>query len=135
MIALDLKASSKQLRVFGAAALLFFGLVGWWLHANGHPNWAITFWITAGFSALAALAFPKANLPLYAALTLIAFPIGIVLSYAMLGIMWYVVMTIVALCFRALGKDPLDRKWNQQAKSYWRAYPKTADRERYFRQF
>jgi len=135
MIALDLKPSAKQLRVFGAAALLFLGLMGWWLQAHATPNWAIACWVTAGFSGFAALAFPKANLPLYVALTLVAFPIGIVLSYVMLGVMWYIVMTIVALCFRVLRKDPLQRKWDKSAQSYWLPYPKTENRERYFRQF
>lgn len=135
MIALQLKPTPKQLRVFGAAALVFFGLAGWWLHAHGHPHWALAFWITAGVSGAAALILPQANFPLYAVLTLIAFPIGVVLSYLMLGVMWYVVMTIVAFCFRALGKDPLHRKWDRNAASYWTSYPKTTDRERYFRQF
>lgn len=135
MIDLQLKATGKQLRVFGAGALIVFGGFGWWLHAHGHPGWAIAFWVTAGFSGLAAATFPKANLPLYAALTLIAFPIGVALSYVMLGVMWYLVITIVALIFRLLGKDPLQRKWDRSAASYWQDYPQTADRERYFRQF
>lgn len=135
MIALQLKASAKQLRIFGAAALVVFGGLGWWLHANGHPQWAIAFWVTAGFSGLAALAFPKANLPLYAGLTLLAFPLGVVLSYLMLGVMYFVVITIVALLFRLLRKDPLQRRWDRTAKSYWQEYPKTTNRERYFRQF
>jgi hypothetical protein len=135
MIDLQLKASAKQLRVFGAGALILFGGLGWWLHANGHPTWAIVCWVIAGFSGLAAAAFPKANLPLYAALTLLAFPIGVALSYVMLGVMWYLVITIVALIFRLLGKDPLQRKWDRSAASYWQDYPATADRERYFRQF
>lgn len=135
MIALQLKASDKQLRIFGAGALVVFGGLGWWLHANGHPGWAIVFWVTAGVSGLAALAFPKANLPLYAGLTLLAFPIGVMLSYAMLGVMYFVVITLVALLFRLLRKDPLQRKWNRAAKSYWQGYPVTTDRDRYFRQF
>ncbi len=135
MIALELKPSAKQLRVFGAAALVFFGLMGWWLHAHAHPNWALAFWVIAAVSGVAALVWPKASLPLYWALTLIAFPLGVVLSYAMLGVMWYVVMTLVALIFRLLGKDPLERKWDRSAKSYWKTYPKTTSRERYFSQF
>lgn len=135
MITLQLRPSDRQLRVFGAAALLCFGLLGWWLRAHAHPQWALACWIVAGASALAALAWPKANLPLYAALTLIAFPIGVVLSYLMLGVMWYIAITLVALIFRLLGKDPLQRKWDRAAASYWQPYPPTTDRERYFRQF
>jgi hypothetical protein len=135
MIALDLKPAPSKLRVFGAAALVFFGLLGWWLHAKGHANWALACWIAAGVSGAAALAFPRVNLPLYLALTVVAFPLGIVLSYLVLGLMWYVVITLVALGFRLLGKDPLQRRFDRAAPTYWQAYSGNTDRERYFRQF
>ena len=135
MIALDLKPGNRQLRTFGAAALVAFGLLGWWLHANAHPAWALACWIAAGVSALAALAWPKANLPLYLALSVVAFPIGVALSYLVLGLMWYVVITLVALAFRALGKDPLQRRFDRGAATYWQPYPRSEDPERYFRQF
>lgn len=135
MISLDLKPGNRQLRTFGAGALALFGLLGWWLQANGHPSWALAAWITAGFSGLAAAAWPKANLPLYLALSIVAFPIGLVLSYAVLAVMWYVVMTLVALAFRVLGKDPLQRKFDRKAASYWQPYPRREDRDSYFRQF
>ena len=135
MITLDLKPGNRQLRVFGAGALVMFGLLGWWLHAGAHPSWALAAWITAGFSGLAAAVWPKANVPLYLTLSIVAFPIGLLLSYAVLALMWYVIITLVALLFRAFGKDPLQRRFDRKAATYWQPYPQHADRDRYFRQF
>lgn len=135
MIALDLKPGNRQLRVFGAAAIVLFGLLGWWLRANGQPSWALAAWITAACSGMAAAVWPKANLPLYLALTLVAFPIGLLLSYAVLALMWYLIITLTAGCFRLLGKDPLQRRFDRAAASYWQPYPARGSRDLYFRQF
>ena len=135
MITLDLKPGYRQLRTFGAAALALLGLLGWWLHANGHSSWALAAWITAGFSGLAAAGWPKGNLPLYLALTLVAFPLGLLLSYAVLALMWYLIITLAGACFRLLGKDPLQRRFDHVAASYWQPYPAHPSRDRYFRQF
>jgi hypothetical protein len=135
MITLDLKPGNRQLHVFGVAALVMFGLLGWWLHSKGHPSWAMAAWIVAGISGAAAFLWPKANLPLYLTLSIVAFPIGLVLSYLVLGLMWYVIITLVALIFRLLGKDPLQRRFDRAAPTYWQAYPRREDRDSYFRQF
>jgi hypothetical protein len=135
MIALNLKPSARQLRVFGAGALVLFGLLGWWMSAHAHPNWALACWILGGLGGLGAALAPRLALPLYIALTLAAFPIGVALSYLMLAVMWYVVIGFVALCFRIVGRDPLQRRRLPGASSYWQPYPRTDDRERYFRQF
>jgi hypothetical protein len=39
------------------------------------------------------------------------------------------------LILRLLGRDPLERAWDRDARSYWKDAEKAVDPARYFRQF
>ncbi len=45
--------------------------------------------------------------------------ISLVVNFVLLGVMFYVVVTPVALFFRLVGRDPLKRKLDFTAPSYW----------------
>ena len=57
---------------------------------------------------------------LFAILMLVAYPIGFVLSHVLIALIYYVVITPIALVFRAMGRDVLGKKLDPSAKTYWR---------------
>ncbi len=62
-------------------------------------------------------------------------PVGWTVSQIVLGVVYYVVLTPIGLLMRGLGRDPMRRRIEPDAKSYWverRVDRKPGD---YFRQF
>lgn len=51
--------------------------------------------------------------------------ISLVVNFLLLGIMFYLVVTPVALVFRLVGRDPLNRKLDPKLPSYW--VPRSGD--------
>jgi hypothetical protein len=62
-------------------------------------------------------------------------PIGWVMSHLILAIIYYLVLTPVGLVLRALGRDPLHRRFEPEAKTYWIDRGEEPAVERYFRQY
>jgi len=75
------------------------------------------------------------NRYLYVGLTLLTFPIGFILSHVLLAIVFYLVITPVGLVMRLLGRDPLQRKFNREASTYWVDHAEPKSVEEYFRQY
>ncbi len=145
MIEIDWRPDERTLRQFGVIALVGFGFlaaIAWWevlIFSFGlgeaRPILAGMFATLAGVSALFSLIAPRANLPIYLGLTLLSYPIGFVLSYVIMGFLFFVMITPVGLFFRLTGKDPLYRRFDPDASSYWVDPRPRRDKESYFRQF
>lgn len=145
MLDVDLRPDERRLRQFGFLALAAFGALAamaWFerlvfAFGLGEARLAVAGSL-AGLgllSALLSLLHPGANRPLYVGLTLVALPVGYLLSYLMMGALFYLLITPVGLLFRIIGRDPLHRRFEPGAESYWMAPGPRPPRERYFRQF
>jgi hypothetical protein len=64
-----------------------------------------------------------------------AFPIGFVVSHVILAIVYYLILTPIGLLVRAIGRDPMERRFDRDAESYWVVRQPIDDPGRYFRQF
>lgn len=145
MIEMNLRPDERTCRQFGWIALGGFGLLallawqGWLVFAR-LPEGArapVAFALAglAVVSAFFSLVFPKANLPLYVGLTIVAFPIGFVLSYVIMATLFYVVIAPIGFALRLFGHDPMDRRFLPAAKTYWLDARPERPRESYFKQF
>jgi hypothetical protein len=142
---LNLNPDARTLRQFGGIALgalaLLGGLVAWrggllgFDFGGAARTVAIALWSVGALSALLGLVAPRANRPLWIALTLVAFPIGYAVSIALLGVLFFGVLTPVSLVFRLTGRDALRRRFDPAAQSYWIERSGDVPLERYFRQF
>jgi hypothetical protein len=125
----------RELRQFGAlylpAAALVFG-VG--LVRAGSWRAAAVIGVAAAVVALTAIARPKAIRPLFVGAMVAAYPIGWVVSHLILAVIFYGVFTIAGLAMRIFGYDPLQRKRDGAAGSYWTPVPQRRDPQSYFRQ-
>ena len=66
---------------------------------------------------------------------LAAVPIGWTISHLVLGIVFFAVVTPIGLLMRLLGRDPMDRRFDPNAKTYWAQRLPVGATDRYFRQF
>ena len=142
LITIDWHPDGRKLRQFGllmlgACALL--GVVLAWKSdaALLSPAWDRTYAIWGVGLAVGLLAAfrPGWLRPLYLVWMGLSFPIGWVLSHVLLGVVFYVVFTLVGAVFKIVGRDPLRLKRPGRANSYW--VERTARRRAadYFRQF
>jgi hypothetical protein len=144
-IELNFRPDRRALRQFG-----FFGLIGFGVLAQMAFHEAGLFALGLGvarlplasgfcalglLSALFSLLCPQANRPIYVATSLIAYPLGFLLSYLILAFLYFVVFGIVALAMRLRGRDPMARARDPEAESYWSPHRPNPSSDRYFRQF
>lgn len=146
LIAVNWKPDRRQLRWFGLFCILGFGGIGTWIFFKQHlfgmtmaegtaTTTARVLWGLAGACGLLGFLWPTGLRPVYVTLTAISLPIGFVLSHVLMAVVYYVILTPVGLFFRITGRDPLDRKLDPEAKSYWVPREPVKDVARYYRQF
>lgn len=145
MIEIDWRPDARTLRQFGWIALVGFGFlaaIAWnEILIFGFGLGGARAWVAGGFAALAllsglfSLVAPKANLPIYLGLTLLSYPIGFVLSYVIMGFLFYVLITPLGLFFKLTGRDPMHRRFDREAATYWSDPRPRRGKDSYFRQF
>jgi hypothetical protein len=145
LIDLDLRPTPATLRQFGWVALGAFGLLALLAYAEAGPfrfglgsarePTSAAFAALGLLSASASLVRPELNRPLFVALSVAFFPVGLVVSHLLLAVIFYLVVGPVALLVRALVADPMRRRFDRQAESYWTDVPARDADASYFRQF
>jgi predicted membrane metal-binding protein len=105
-------------RGFGLVFAVVFAIVAAWpLMGGGGPRlWALA--VAAGFAAL-AFAAPRALAPLNRLWTRFGLLLARITNPLVMGLMFFAVVTPMGLAMRALGKDPLRRRFEPGAASYW----------------
>jgi len=126
----------KQLRQFGTIALFASALLALLLYLlkDLALQWALLIFAVGLLIFLASLASLKLTRIIYLALIIITAPIGIVVSFTVLAAFYFLLLTPLALFFRLIGRDPLYRKFDPDAKSYWLTHQSDVKPERYFHQ-
>ena len=146
LVEINWRPDKRRLREFGAAAaVLLAALGGWavWRHTlfgvTLEPATARTaaeaLWIAAGLVAALTVAVPAALRPIYVGLSVVALPIGVAVSYIILAVLFYGVITSVGLVMRLVRRDPLRRRFDPAERTYWTRREPPAEKRRYFRQF
>lgn len=128
--------SRRQLAVFAVGWTLSLVLIGWLFPlVLGDFSLRAACWGAAVIVPAIGLAVPGFLKGTYLVSAYAALPIGLVVSYAILGVIYYLVLTPVGLVLRLRGYDPLNRTFHPQADTYWVERETPADTNRYFRQF
>ena len=133
---LPIHPTPRVLRQFAAAWLVFFLILG--AHqflARGHQQWGAVLMILAGLVGLPGLIKPGVVRWPYVVSMVMAFPIGWVISQLMLALMFYGIITPVALLFRIRGRDALGRKPAPDRPTYWTPVQPPRDVRSFFRQY
>lgn len=142
MIPIDLKPDEKKLREFGWISLGGFALIGLLIALKTNAFETPGKWTIPGiFFGLALLCpllgtiAPKLLRPIYVSLTLLAFPIGFVVSNLILFLIYFCIFTPFAIWFRIIGRDGLHRKRSSPVSTYWIQCDPSRSVKSYFRQF
>ena len=136
LIRIDHNPPRRQLNVFGVAWLVFFGLVGGLvLHGGGSLAAAGALWGLAVAVPAVGWTFPGVMRIVYLATAYAAFPIGLVVSHLLLLAVYYLLLTPLGLAMKLFGYDPMHRRFDRDAPSYWIERKQDDDVRRYFRQF
>ncbi len=129
--------SRRELRQFAGlwlpAFLIGLGVVAW--HRWGSGEAVLGLAITALLSAALGLIKPEFSRKLYLGWMYAAYPIGWTVSFLVLAIIYFLILTPIGLILRGLGRQPLSLKFDRRATSYWTPRPQSPKMERYFRQF
>ena len=134
--------TDRQLRQFSGIAVVGLPLVGWLFSGRPGPaTWhlgqaALVGGLAGagGLLALAGLLRPRLVRPVYLAAAVLTFPLGLVLGEVILLLIWAIVFVPVALLFRLLGRDALDRTLQRDKETYWRPKARPPDVRSYYRQ-
>jgi len=129
--------TGRQLRVFGVSGLAASILAALILHfAWGLAAIGMLVVVVAGATIFAcSLLSPPATRVLYIGLTLVAMPIGIVVSFILLAAFYFLLLTPLAMIFRLIGRDSLRRKYDPDIESYWVEHKPSENMERYLHPF
>ena len=135
MIEINKNPSPRTLRQFSIAGGVFAAIVGYlFMTPGGSLIVPATIWSLGAAVAVLGLIKPPLVLWVYLGMSWLTAPIGIVISLTVLAIVYYIVVTPIGLVMRLLGNDPLGRRREPDAETYWRKR-KEPEPNRYFRQF
>ncbi len=113
------KPSNTDLRKFGAVMAVGFAIIAAITFWRGHePAWQILAGIS-GFFLVFGLILPRVLRPIEWVWMKFAHVLGIVMTYVIVTLTFFLVMTPMGLMLRLFGKDLLSLKLNKSAASYW----------------
>jgi saxitoxin biosynthesis operon SxtJ-like protein len=107
--------SDRSFGLLLGTALIMIGLWPLW-HRQGVRWWAVALGLALGVIALAA---PHILSPLKRLWMKFGWLLGRLVSPVVMGALLYLVFTPVGLLQKLFGRDPLQLKWDRDAKTYW----------------
>jgi saxitoxin biosynthesis operon SxtJ-like protein len=135
MMQVNWDPSPRDLRAFSALWLGFFGFLGYLAGHGGSARAAIVLWVVGASAGLTGLIRPSLVRLLYVTWMGVTYPIGFVVSNLLLAMVFYLVITPVGLLMRLGGRDPMTRRFDRSAGSYWEPRAGAVRLARYFRQY
>jgi hypothetical protein len=133
LLQLNLNPSQKELRYFaGLWFPAFWGVVGYLVFRRHVAVVPFVIWSCAAAQTLVGLALPATIRPAFLLMMRASYPIGWVMSHVALVFVYFVFITPIGWLIRVF-HDPMRRKFDSSAGSYWDAW-EPVDQERYFRQ-
>ncbi len=128
----------RELRQFAAIGLPALALLAAWLlwRATGLVPAVLAFLAAAAVLSVVCYLRPPIARVVFLTCMTAAYPVGWVVGHILLAVTYYLVLTPIGLAMRALGRDPLQKKWDRQATTYWQTRRQAEDDvANYFRQF
>ena len=123
------------IRNFGIMALIMLPLISCVLLWKQHIDmtWAFAISGVGTIIFLACLFSYRTGRFFYLSLMLLTYPIGFMVSFFMIVLLYYAVITPIGIVFRLLKKDPLCRKFDRSINTYWVKHKDRKDINSYYR--
>ena len=115
-------------RAFGYTLTIVFAAISGvaWIFFGTKLVWPLVF---AAFFGIVALTVPWILLPINRLWHVLAYRLGILVNYVVLGLFYYVIFVPVGLVQRLLGWDPMNRTTSPRTGSYWSDVQRRTDTE------
>lgn len=129
--------SAWELRIFGVLLVVVFGLFGWLLIRHFQARaLAVVIWSLAGVVGVFYYVVPSSRRMIFQGWMATVYPLGWLLSHVVLATIYYALITPIGLALRLFRYDPLSRRFDSNATTYWTPSPPPPERaRRYFQQF
>ncbi len=128
--------TSGELRWFGLMLAAFAAVVGGLvLHLSGNWSGAGIVWAVGLLLALVYYALPPFRYLMFRLWMGLFFPVGWLISHLLMAMVYYLLVTPVALGMRLAGRDALGKGFDPAATTYWTAVEAKPKSDRYFQQF
>ncbi len=128
--------NSHTLRWFAGICLLWLApLAAWQGFIRGQATAAGLLMTIALGVGLVGFLWPQLIRPIYVGSMFAVFPLGWTVSWVLLAILFYGVLTPIGLLFKLRSRDVLCLRPDPTKNSYWSMKPAPADPRSYFRQF
>jgi len=136
LIEINMNPSGRDLKWFGVLALVFFGVVGAIVYsAASTAVAAVVLWSIGVTLCVVYYAIRPLQIVLYRGWLKLFQPLGWLIAHTLFGLIYFVAFTFTGLGLRAVRYDPLHRRRDPNAKTYWAAHETATDSARYFSQF
>jgi hypothetical protein len=126
----------RTLRQFAVLWTIIFGCLAAW------EGWMYEREILAGWLAVLAFSFgplgmirPQSIRPIFVGWMILVYPIGWLVSKAVLALLFFGVFWPIGVAFRLSGRDFLNRNYLACTKSYWKPKPAPRGPGSYLRQY
>jgi hypothetical protein len=129
------RPTSRKLREFAAASVVATLALAVWQFASGNVALAAGLLAAAVIAAGVGYCKPRWLAPVFTAAMIVTFPFAWIVSLVVLAIIFYGLITPLAVLFRLLGRDALSRQLRPEQDSYWQEKPASQDPRRYLRQY
>lgn len=134
LLRLNHHPSRSQLTVFAITWLVFVAAWGFIASAQNATTLAYVLWVLAGAIPLIGLISPNFLRLVFLALSYATYPIGFVVSHVVLALVYFLGFTLFGLAMRLFRYDPLTRRRDATATSYWQERNQDRPLYTYFRQ-
>ena len=137
LIEIDWNPKRKQLKDFGKIALAASAVISLLLYLlkGVAIQWCLIIFAVGCIIFIISMISIKLTKMIYLGMILLTMPIGWVVSFILLAAFYYLLLAPLGLIFRLIGRDPLYRKFDPAAKSYWLNRQPPKGPEQYFHQF
>ena len=118
----EIDTSKKALRSVGwlcGWVLLSLAALVWWGNDCAVTTAAYVLGGIGGTLVGLGLAVPVVLKPVYRVWMALAVVLGFIMTRVILSVVYYLVMTPIGLAMRLFGKDPMHRRIDPDAASYW----------------
>lgn len=133
MFRVNTKPGIRQLRQFGLLCIVLLPAIAWvWGGSSSTIGTAAL--IGAGLGLLGIFA-PGALKPVFVSFVLVSFPIGLIIGELILLMIFIGVFVPMALLFRMIGRDVLQRRIKTESETFWVPRSAPGNVRRYFQQY
>jgi hypothetical protein len=135
VIPLNDNPSDRELRQFAGIWTLFWAAVGTFVYFNSNRLWLGPALLAIG-AIVGAIGYRQVAFirPIYLIWLYGAYPIGWAVSHLLLAAIYYGLLTPAGLVMKVVAYDPLHRRFDRSARTYWEPAEPARQKRDYFRQ-